>query len=317
MENTILNLREAERVEITVLVDNYSDVLLQGNRTVIRPLLAKDGLIPKDTLLAEHGLSLMVTVQIDGSMHSIILDTGYTNKAVPHNIKFLDLTLETVEAVVLSHGHMDHVGALKEIIHLTGPSTKVILHPDVFLSRSLQPAEGRRISFPPFPSRGELEDWGAAVVENKDPLLVCRDSILVTGEVPRITPFEHGIPGALIKNNDAFEQDTFKDDQALIINLGKKGLVIISGCAHSGIINSVSYAEKLTGKTKICAVIGGFHLGGSAMQPSIEPTIKEMKKLGVQVISPMHCTGFKAISRFAEEMPDAFILSSVGSRIVL
>ena len=317
MIKKFLNLRQADSIEVITLVDNYSDVLLQGNQAIIRPPLARKGVIPKNTLLAEHGLSLLVKVCVKNETHSIVLDTGYTNVAVPHNLEYLGLTLEDVEAVALSHGHMDHTGALKEIMGLTGPGTKLILHPDIFYSRSIQFPSEQRVSFPAFPSREELKDWGADVVENREPLMLCGDSILVTGEIPRITSFEKGMPGALIKHNEAFVSDTFNDDQSLVINLGNKGLVVISGCAHSGIINSVLYARQLTGNNKICAVIGGFHLSGAVMEPSIEPTIKEMKKMSLQVISPMHCTGFKAVSRFAEELPDAFLLNSVGSRITL
>ncbi len=317
MKKKILNLRQADSVEVITLVDNYSDVLLPGNQTILRPPLAKNGVIPKNTLLAEHGLSLLVKVRVKNEIHSIVLDTGYTNVAVPYNLEYLGLTLKDVEAVVLSHGHMDHTGALKEILDLTGPGTKLILHPDTFFSRAIQFPSAQQISFPDFPSRDNLKDWGADVIENSEPLLLGEDSILVTGEIPRVTSFEKGMPGALIKHNGRFVSDTFTDDQSLVINLGNKGLVVISGCAHSGIINSVLYAEQLTGNKKVCAVIGGFHLSGAIMEPSIEPTIKEMKKMSLQVISPMHCTGFKAVSRFAEELPHAFVLNSVGSRIIL
>jgi 7,8-dihydropterin-6-yl-methyl-4-(beta-D-ribofuranosyl)aminobenzene 5'-phosphate synthase len=317
MKKEIINLRQADEIEIITLVDNFSDVLLPGNQTIIRPPLAKKGIIPKNTLLAEHGLSLLVNVRIKEETHSIVLDAGYTNVAVPYNLEYLGLTLEDVEAVVLSHGHMDHVGALKEIIDLAGSGTKLIIHPDAFLPRSIQFPSDQRVRFPAFPSLDTLKEWGADVMENKGPLLLGQKSILVTGEVPRTTSFEKGMPGALIKRNGKFISDTFKDDQSLVINLGLKGLVVISGCAHSGIMNSVLYASQLTGQKKIYAVIGGFHLSGAVMEPLIEPTIKEMKKMNLQLISPMHCTGFKATTRFAEEMPEAFVLNSVGSRIIL
>lgn len=317
MKKETVWLRPADSVEVITLVDNFSDVLLPGNETIIRPPLAKEGVIPKNTVLAEHGLSLLVKVRVEGETHAIVLDAGYTNVAVPYNLEYLGLTLEDVEAIVLSHGHMDHIGALKEILNLTGAETSVILHPDAFLPRAIQFPSDDRLTFPSFPSRDELKAWGADVMENKSPLLLGRDTILVTGEIPRITAFEKGLPGAQIKQKGAFHSDTFRDDQSLVINLHNKGLVVISGCAHSGIINAIAYARELTGQQDVCAVIGGFHLSGAVMEPSIEPTIEEMKKLSLQVISPMHCTGFKAISRFAEELPDAFVLSSVGSRIVL
>ena len=316
MKKEIRNLRQADGLEIITIVDNYSDVLLPGSKTIMRPPLAKSGKIPKNTLLAEHGLSLLVKVRIKEETHTIVLDTGYTNVAVPYNLKYLGLTMDEVEAIVLSHGHMDHIGALKEVLSLSGKGTELILHPDAFLSRVIEFPENR-LEFPEFPSRKDLKEWGANVKENKDPLLLAQDSILITGEIPRITSFEKGIPGALIKQNGKFIPDGFKDDQSIVVNLGSRGLVIISGCAHSGIHNSVLYAMELTGQKKICAVIGGFHLSGSVMEPSIEPTVAEMKKFDLQIISPMHCTGFKAVTRFAQEMPDAFVLNSVGTRIVL
>ncbi|MDY6790043.1 MAG: MBL fold metallo-hydrolase [Thermodesulfobacteriota bacterium] len=317
MKKEIIHLRQADGLEIITLVDNFSDVLLPGNQTVIRPPLAKEDIIPQNTLLAEHGLSLLVNVRAKEETHSIVLDAGYTNVAVPYNLEYLGLSLEDVEAIVLSHGHMDHVGALKEVIDLAGSGTKLIFHPDAFLPRSIRFPSDQQVFLPEFPSLDTLKEWGADVMENKDPLLLGQDCILVTGEVPRTTSFEKGMPGALIKRNGKFISDTFKDDQSLVINLGPKGLVVISGCAHAGIMNSVLYASQITGQKKICAVIGGFHLSGPVMEPSIEPTIEEMKKMDLQLISPMHCTGFKAIARFAEEMPEAFVLNSVGSRIVL
>ena len=318
MKKAILNLRQVDGIEIITLVDNFSDVLLPDSEAVMRPPIAKGGVIPKNTLLAEHGLSLLVKVRVEEKTHSIVLDTGYTNVAVPYNLEYLGLTLEDVEAIVLSHGHMDHVGALKEVVGLCGSGTKLIMHPDACLPRArIIQFSSDQIIFPAFPSRGKLKEWGADVVENKKPLLLCQDSILITGEVPRTTSFEKGMPGALIKHNGKFVPDTFKDDQSLVVNLGDKGLVVISGCAHSGIVNSVLYARQLTGQEKVCAVVGGFHLTGAAMELCIDPTIEEMKKMALHLISPMHCTGFKAISRFSEQMPDAFVLNSVGSRIVL
>lgn len=317
MTNTQVNLQPVDLVEIFTLVDNYSDVLLPGSESVIRPALAKDGVIPKSTLLAEHGLSLLVKIHVNGNTHTVVLDAGYTNIAAPHNLKFLGLNLADAEAIVLSHGHMDHTGALKEIIEDIGAGAKVILHPDVFLSRFLNLPSGMEISFPPFPSKEEIQSWGAEVVENKDPLLLCDDTILVTGQVPRKTAFEKGFPGACVKVDGTASPDSFQDDQSLVISLGDRGLVVISGCAHAGIINSVLYAQELTGREKICAVVGGFHLSGPVMEPSIEPTVAEMKKLAPEIIIPMHCTGLNAIWKFSHEMPESFQLNSVGSKIHL
>ena len=317
MPKTPLALQPVDLVEIFSLVDNYSDVLLPGSETVIRPALAKDGVIPKSTLLAEHGLSLLVKVHANGVAHSVILDAGYTNVAAPHNMKHLGLSPAQVEAIVMSHGHMDHTGALKEIIRGIGPGARVIVHPDVFLPRFLNLPNGMEVSFPPFPPKEEMQSWGAEVVENKEPLLLCNDTILVTGQIPRKTAFEKGFPGACVRLDGKAAPDSFQDDQSLVISLGDRGLVVISGCAHAGIINSVLYAQALTSQKKICAVVGGFHLTGPAMESSIDPTVTEMKRLAPEVIVPMHCTGLNAIWKFSHEIPEAFHLNSVGSKIHL
>ena len=275
MKTDPYHLKEADGVEVVILADNFSDVLLPGSRTVVRPPLARGGVILKSTLLAEHGLCLLVKVRTGDRISTVLLDAGYTDIAVPHNLDYLGISLENLDAVVLSHGHMDHVGALKEIFNRTGRQTRLIVHPDAFLSRALQFPAMDRISFPPFPPRETLAGWGAKVVENTTPLLLGEGSMLITGEVQRVTGFEKGMPGAGIFRDGEFVPDMFRDDQSIVVNLKDKGLVVISGCAHAGIINSVLYARQLTHQAHVCAVIGGFHLSGAIMEPAIEPTVEE------------------------------------------
>jgi 7,8-dihydropterin-6-yl-methyl-4-(beta-D-ribofuranosyl)aminobenzene 5'-phosphate synthase len=141
--------------------------------------------------------------------------------------------------------------------------------------------------------------------------------ILVTGEVERATGFEKGLPNASLERDGKLEPDAIRDDQALVVNLKDKGLVVISGCAHSGIINTVLYAKKITGVDRIHAVLGGFHLSGPVVEPVIEETITEFKKIKPEVIIPMHCTGWEAIKRFSQAFPSSFILNSVGTKISL
>jgi len=317
MEIESMTLRRVDQVEIVILADNFSDLLLPECRCVVRPPLARHGVISTDTLLAEHGLCLMITVSVNKESHTILLDAGYSNVTVPHNLNYLDLTFENLEAVVLSHGHMDHTGSLKEVLELAGSGTRLIVHPDAFSSRSLHLPTGDVLKFPEFPTREQLSEWGGDIIENKKPLLIGDDTILVTGEVARTTSFEKGMPGTKIMHDNEFETDTFTDDQSLVMDLADKGLVIISGCAHAGIVNSIEYARDLAGQRKVHAVIGGFHLSGPAMAPNVEPTIEKLKQIGMDVICPMHCTGFDIISRLSKELPESFIQSSVGSKILL
>lgn len=310
------NLRPVDKVEILILVDNYVDLLLPGNEHVQRPPLAKEGKIFRETLIAEHGLSLLVTVHTAGESHGVLLDTGANLFSVRHNLKVLGLNLDHLDAIVISHGHSDHTGGLEATLEDFPAPVKVFLHPTAFVRRHIDLPSGERMTFPLMMQRNEMEQRSVEVTESVGPSLIAGNTVLVTGQIPRVTGFETGLPGALMEVEGGLQPDPMHDDQSIVVSLGDKGLVVISGCAHSGIINSVLYAREVTGQSRIHTVMGGFHLTGPAMDPLIEPTVAEMKKLAPHVIVPIHCTGFAATNRFAQEFPSAFVLSSVGSKIV-
>ena len=318
MENTPVSLQEVDRVEILTLMDNYVDVLLTNTDVVHRPPLAKDGQIPVDTLVAEHGLSLLITLYRDDETHTILFDTGYSSVGVLHNMAMMEIDPARIEALVLSHGHMDHTGTLYPLLDKISGPVSLVVHPDAFLSpRYFALDDGRKLLFPDTLKKSELEKRNVQVMESADPTLLAGDTALVTGEVERTTSYEKGLPNALLERNGAIEKDPILDDQAIAVNLKGKGLVLISGCAHAGIMNTILYAMKLTGVSGVQAVLGGFHLSGAFFEPIIEDTIKDLKKLAPKVLVPMHCTGWKAINRFSEEFPEAFILNSVGSRFTI
>jgi len=169
--------------------------------------------------------------------------------------------------------------------------------------------------FPQTLIREDIEkNTNLQLVVEKSSSLVTDSMILVTGEIERVTEFEKGLPNASMERNGKVEPDIIRDDQALVIKLKEKGLVIISGCGHAGIINTVLYAKKLAGIDRIHAVMGGFHLSGPIFEPIIEKTIIEFKKIKPEILVPMHCTGWKAINTFSEEFPSSFVLNSVGTR---
>jgi len=318
MENTPVSLQEVDRVEVLTLMDNYVDVLLTNTEVVYRPPLAKDGGIPTDALVAEHGLSLLITLYRNDETHTILFDTGYSSIGVLHNMAMLDIDPAQIEALVISHGHMDHTGTLYLLLDQISGPVPLVVHPDAFLSpRYFALDDGRKLLFPETLKKSEMEKRNVQVLESRGPTLIAGDTALVTGEVERTTTYEKGLPNALLERNGAIEKDPILDDQAIAVNLKGKGLVIISGCAHAGIMNTILYAMKLTAVPSIQAVLGGFHLSGAFFEPIIEDTIKDLKKLGPKVLVPMHCTGWKAIHRFSEEFPEAFILNSVGSRFTI
>ena len=318
MEQKNLKLDPVDQIEIVTLMDNYSDVLLQSEGLVTRPPLTTGEEIPTDTLLAEHGLSQLVRVRRQNENRSILFDTGYSRIGVPHNLELLGIDLKEIEAIVLSHGHMDHTGSLHTILDSLDRPVPLVVHPEAFLSpRYLGIGEGKKLLFPCTLKRDELVSLGAEILESKTPIFLCGNRLLVTGQVERTTPFEKGMPNAFLSRDGKEAPDPIWDDQSLVINLKGKGLVIISGCAHAGIVNTVNYAKKITGIEKIYGVMGGFHLSGPTFEPIIEATIEEFKKMDLKMIVPMHCTGWKAIEQFRKVFPEAFTLNSVGSKFTL
>ncbi|OQY42333.1 MAG: hypothetical protein B6240_14045, partial [Desulfobacteraceae bacterium 4572_87] len=277
MEQYPLQLKPVDKVEIVTLMDNYSDVLLQSEGPVARASLASGGEIPSDTLLAEHGLSQLVRLGIGGTTRSILFDAGYSPIGVPHNLKILGLDLKEVETIVLSHGHMDHTGSLHAVLESMDRSVPLVVHPEAFHTpRYLKMGDGNQLLFPHTLDRDELRGLGAEIVDSIDPVPLCDDQLLVTGQVERKTAFEKGFPNAFLARNGKEEPDGILDDQSLVVHLKGKGLVVISGCAHAGIVNTVLYARKITGVETIHAIIGGFHLSGPAFEPIIEETISEL-----------------------------------------
>lgn len=314
-DNTQKNkLNEVDSLEIISLMDNYIDVLLRNSPGVTRPPVAIDGDIPSNTLIAEHGLSFLLKVKKANISHTILFDCGYTNFGVPHNMDILGMSPTQIEAIVLSHGHMDHTGSLYPIIDAIGRSIPLIVHPDAFIfPRFFGLDDGRKLTFPQTLKRDDIKNKGVNLIENKSPRLLADNMMMVTGEVERVTDFEKGLPNASLERDGKIVHDPISDDQAIAVNVKGKGLVVISGCAHAGIINTVLYSKKITGIEKLHGVLGGFHLSGPVFEPIIEKTIAEFKKMSPELITPMHCTGWTAIKRFSEEFPSSFLLNGVGT----
>ncbi|PIU50249.1 MAG: MBL fold metallo-hydrolase [Desulfobacterales bacterium CG07_land_8_20_14_0_80_52_14] len=318
MNSLPVPIKPAERVEITTLIDNYVDLLLPPSEIVTRPPLAKGGNILADTLLAEHGLSLLINIYSGGRKNTILFDTGYTKIGVPHNMELLGVNSETIEAVVISHGHMDHTGSLYPILDKIPGRIPLVLHPGAFVyPRYTAAPDGSKRLWPRTLVRDDLKQKNVKLVESKTPTLIADDRIMVTGEVERKTGFEKGMPNALLEKDGKFVHDPITEDQAIVVKLKDKGLVVISGCSHAGIVNTVMFAQKTTREEKVHAVLGGFHLSGPFFEKIHDDTIRELKKMDPEVIVPMHCTGWKAVQRFQKEFSSRFVLNSVGSMITL
>jgi 7,8-dihydropterin-6-yl-methyl-4-(beta-D-ribofuranosyl)aminobenzene 5'-phosphate synthase len=307
-----LDFREADKLEVTVLVDNYTDlVLLQSTDLIKRPPLK-----PSSTPLAEHGLSFLVKVFKGPEEHVVLMDAGISTTCLLHNADVLGIDLMRVESVVLSHGHFDHFGGLVGFLNEAKRGIPLILHPDAFLQRRINsPDIGHPVDTPGLNEK-QLKETGVKIYKSEHASTVASGLILVLGEVERVTDFEKGLPWAEAKIDETWVVDPFHDDQGVAVNVHGRGLVVFGGCSHAGIINTVKHARKVAKIDKVHAVLGGFHLSGQLFEPIIGPTIEEMKKIGPDIVVPMHCTGWRAINQFAEAMPRQFILNTVGTTYI-
>ena len=314
----------AERVVITTLVENYVDMLIPDTQSVKRPGLAYHFDTRNMKIRAENGLALLVDVYFNNQRHRILLDTGLTEDVILHNMTALKIAPDEIDHVVISHGHPDHYGGLLGLLKARDFPLTVTLHPDSFLVRHVMTGGGMVIPYynQTF-RRDELESEGARFVLARGPVPVC-PAATTTGEIPLDVSFEppgppRGTPTSLWCVRDGnFEEDPTRDDLALVVNLKDKGLVVVTGCAHAGVINSIRQAQNVTGINKIHALFGGFHLGfpGIPEEKGVS-TIDELKKLDPSFVSPMHCSGFTTLAAVQREMPNAFLLNTAGTQVTL
>ncbi len=324
-------LETVEGVRITTLIDNAIDVLMPDQGFIKRwgpvgtsaplPLIAADaadGGKSVDSLRAEHGYSALIEIEKAGRTHRILFDAGVTPDGLIGNLDRLGVSPETFEAIVLSHGHYDHTMGMDGLIRRLGRSNlPVLIHPEFWTRRRIVMPGGGAFELP-LVSRSALEDVGFDIVEDVKPSFLLAGSLLITGEVDRTTEFEKGMPiHQALRGGDWEPDPLILDDQAAVLHVADKGLVVLTGCGHAGIVNIVRYAKKLTGIERVYAVIGGFHLTGGLFEPIIPKTVAELAAEAPAVVIPAHCTGWKAVHALAAEMPEAFVANSVGTRYEL
>jgi 7,8-dihydropterin-6-yl-methyl-4-(beta-D-ribofuranosyl)aminobenzene 5'-phosphate synthase len=312
-----VTLLPVEAADVTILVDNFVDILLPGTEMVRRAPLVWDW-SEREQLIAEHGYSLLLTVQREGRNESILYDAGLGRNTVLHNMDVLAVPVNDLRAVVLSHGHADHHGGLEGLFQRVGRrKLPLVLHPDVWRDRRVVFPTGVEIHMPP-PSHNDLDREGVTIVEERGPSLLLDGMVLVTGQVERVTDFEKGFPLQQARTNGGWEPDTWIwDDQAVVCHLKDKGLIVLSSCSHAGVINVLRHVQQMTGIDTVYAFIGGLHLTGGLFEAIIPRTIAELAAIGPAIVVPGHCTGWKATHEVARQLSEAYIQTSVGTRLHL
>lgn len=305
-------LDEVTAAEVFSLVDNCADFLSTVNNRMaksFRQWTDAHAQLP----IAEHGFSMLVRIFGKEKTSSILFDTGGDSETIVKNAERMGINLNEVDCIVMSHGHYDHCGGLLSTIKAIGKTDlPIILHKDMFNIRGTIRPDGTIRKYIEFPTRNQLKP--ARIILTRDPFFTAFNMVCVTGEIPRKTSYEKGSIRHRTFINGSWQPDPLIiDDRALVIKIKGKGLVIISGCAHAGIINTINYAKQITKTEKIYAVMGGFHLAGKDSEEKIEPTIRELTRINPKLIVPTHCTGWRAISAIAKALPDAFVWNSVGN----
>ena len=325
--SVVFDLEPVDSVAVTTLMDNVTDALMPDQGTAHRPLPFAGGRRPATTmeggdvpnaLVAEHGFSVLVDVSKDGTRHTVLFDTGTSPDGVAENMRRLQVDLSRIEVIICSHGHFDHTTGLDGLIRRLGTGNlPVLIHPDFWHRRRLA-IPGRDPIEIPTTSRRALVDAGFEVIEEQQPSFLFDRSLLVTGEVPRTTGYEPGFPPQQAWLGGRWEPDPLVlDDQALIVDIKDKGLLVITGCGHAGVINICRYAVRLTKDRPLYAVMGGFHLNGPAFEPLIPRVLDDMSALSPSVVVPAHCTGWRAQHALSNRFGEAFIPNTVGTRFEL
>jgi 7,8-dihydropterin-6-yl-methyl-4-(beta-D-ribofuranosyl)aminobenzene 5'-phosphate synthase len=303
-----------DSLTVTTLVDNVSDILLTDEGPARRApfALATTG----NVLRAEHGFSALVTITKGERTTRVLFDAGITPDGMVENMRRLEIEPGAIDIIVLSHGHWDHTTGMHGLAAALGRTElPVMIHPEFWTRRRIA-IEGREPLALPATSRGALEGAGFEIVEREQPSFLLDGSLLVTGEIDRTTGFERGAsPAHQAERPGGWERDPLiLDDQAIVAEVRGRGLVVLTGCGHAGLINTLRHVQRLTGEDHFHAVIGGFHLSGRYFEPIIAPTCDALAAIAPDYVVPTHCTGWRAIHAIAARFPDAFIQNSVGTR---
>ena len=320
-----IDLRQVDYLEVQVLVDNVMDILSSVPDCVTSeiPNLINAGakeLGGSCLCCGAWGLSLVISTVVDGHRKRLLFDSGPEPYALERNAARLGFDFGAIDCAVISHGHFDHAGGMVkalELITSANGGTKVPVHvnPGMFYKRADSDApDGSVLPLADVPSPEELDKAGAEVVNSYEPRLVLDDTVYISGEIPRVTHYEKGLPTQVrLDSQGNWEPDPLQlDERYVAVNLKDLGLVVFSACSHSGIVNVLTDAGNVSDPIPLYAVMGGLHLSGPTYEPLIAQTVKDIAPFGLKRLVVGHCTGWRALQALVEAFGDAVIPEAVG-----
>jgi 7,8-dihydropterin-6-yl-methyl-4-(beta-D-ribofuranosyl)aminobenzene 5'-phosphate synthase len=316
------SLTQIDKVEIHVLVDNVTDGLstIPAHAESEFAYLERNGMqeLSGDSLCcACHGLSLLVTATRGAHRHTVLFDSGPEEYAFERNSTRLGVDLGAVESIVLSHGHWDHSGGMLKALDLVrsrngGRAVPYYAHPGMFRSRARQLRNGSMLPMRDVPGIEALTAHGAEINCTRERQVFIDSMFFLSGEIPRVTPFERGLPAHYQKNEaGTWAPDPLLiDERFLMVNIAGKGLVVFTACSHAGLVNVLTHARDCAPGVPLYAVIGGFHLAG-ANEKIIPETVQAVREFNLSTIAAGHCTGWRAVKAFADAVGESVLDPSV------
>ncbi len=316
------NVTPVEKVEIHVLVDNATDSLstIPAHAESEFSYLERRGMkeLSGDCLCcACHGLSLLITATRGAHRHTVLFDSGPEEYAFERNSMRLGIDLGTVESIVLSHGHWDHSGGMLKALDLFrnrngGRAVPYYAHPGMFRSRARRLPNGTMLPMKDVPAIAALTAHGAQVNCTRKPQIFADNTFFLSGEIPRVTPFERGLPAHYQKTEEGqwMPDPMLLDERFLMVNVAGKGIVVFTACSHAGLVNVLKHARDSSPGVPLYAVVGGFHLAGPN-EKIIPETVQAVREFGLNTIAAGHCTGWRAVKAFADAVGETVVDPSV------